>query len=110
MQKGEIAIVDDEGRLICPNCESFNLHQGQVIVEERESEDGVATRTVCNGKRVNTETGVKGVAGRRNNIYITFSCEECSMEDDEYGQELPVQDFTLMIQQHKGPTYLKWIE
>jgi hypothetical protein len=109
MQKGDIIKVDEDGRLICPNCGMFNLHQGQVIVEDRESEDGTATRTVCNGKRVRTESGVTNVAGRRDNIYITFYCEDCSTQEKN-GQELPDKEFTLMIQQHKGPTYLKWIE
>lgn len=100
MQRGKIAEIDKDGCLICPNCDGFNMHQGQVIVEAREREDGVATRTVCNGKHV---------AGRRNNIYITFSCEDCSIPEDEYGQQVPEREFTLVIQQHKGPTYLKWI-
>lgn len=103
--------------LICPECGQSLLHQQSVVTEFREREDGVATRvSTSDGHEsavVRVEKKVKDVAGRRDNIYITFVCEVCYSQayDDYVNGKTNVQGgkFCLHIQQHKGSTYFRWI-
>jgi hypothetical protein len=83
--------------LLCPKCGGSNTHQQEVTIEFRDREDGDGNQTVCNkrlGLSVVGRISGNEIAGRRDNIYIKFICEE--------GHK-----FTVHIQQHKGNTLLK---
>ena len=108
MQEGQIAVIGQDGELFCPKCGDMNIHQDRVIVESREEEDGPAKQTVCDGKNVQTKENVTTASGRRDNLIVEFWCEGCSFVADKNGK-VDMIKFSLLIQQHKGATYLSWI-
>jgi len=92
-------IYDDEG-LMCPNCDSFNLHHRTVTVFDRY-EDAEMTHVITVKRGIPTthrvpSRGCGNPSTRRDGLTIDFECENC-----EAG-------LTLQIAQHKGSTYLSW--
>lgn len=93
--------LTDEGNctLICPKCGNMNLHHGAVLVYERAGEDGPVTRYTLNQATLTVDQNAEGnPSSRRDGIRIGFTCEECGW--------VP----TLAIEQHKGSTYISWME
>lgn len=94
-----ISILND-GRgsvLCCPKCNGEFLHQLKVTSIFRDAEDKGGTQashSIHNAiiDRLESEK----IAGRRDIMYINFSCEGCSHLS------------TLFIQQHKGETIIDW--
>jgi hypothetical protein len=96
--ENEIKYSDDvEGSIICPSCGGGNLHHLTVTAENRDTEDGPATRVVSRGKTVTVDR-TENPANRRSNLYVDFDCETCEATP------------RLELIQHKGSTYLRWIE
>lgn len=90
----------DEDQLICPYCNSNNLHHSGVSSYDR-SEDAEKVRvTHVTGMVVSVanveEAHSNNPSPRRAGLTIEFWCEIC---DDK-----PV----LAIMQHKGTTYIGW--
>ncbi len=84
--------------LNCPSCGAPNLHHHEVVVSNRKTEDAPGIRAVVDHLSVSSQANVAdGFAGRRNDLRIRFSCEQCPSEP------------WLFIVQHKGTTYLKWL-
>lgn len=88
--------------LKCPCCGGNNLHQITTETVFRFAEDGSGLMVVHDESNevASVPVPANGIAGRRNNIYIYFECEEGCAED---------QVLCLLVQQHKGLTYIKWL-
>jgi len=108
--KNEIpAIVDEDGQLQCPLCDSetFNLHQGKVTSYHR-GEDAKETMIVeadmdiVTTRMVKTSPGDGNPSTRRHGLRIEFYCEHCNQ--DLFSNNFP----NLLIYQHKGTTYVAW--
>ena len=76
----------DGDALICPNCNSANLHQKDVAIVNRGS-----TYLFKEGGEIGVGSNHPGC-----DIGISFWCEQCEVAAD------------LMIKQHKGTTYIEW--
>lgn len=92
--------IDEYSWLECPDCKHSNLHQLKVITKFRDCEDSDGTcvevsSSECKIKRQKDSE----IEGRRDVIYIEFSCESCG-DNKRYK--------TLMIKQHKGNTVMQW--
>lgn len=87
--------------LKCPACGQGNLHHTDVRVCNRSSEDAAGIRVDIHGLTVTTTANVaddKSFAGRRSDLRIRFTCEQCPKES------------WLYVIQHKGDTIMKWLE
>lgn len=82
--------------LICPNCNSINLHHESVEVFFRQKEDASTGLHLCCSKDGVTqdESMANNPSSRRDGILVTFSCEGCRI--------LSVFSLT----QHKGSSYI----
>lgn len=90
----------NDGQLVCPFCKDTYLHQGRVTVLNRVREDGPGFETIVKGPLSSTSfVEAKDMPGRRESLQIEFECEMCRDKK-----------LTLQILQHKGSTYLDWIE
>lgn len=104
--------------LICPRCRGNNLHHGTVKVYERFQEDGDGTiTTVLGGSTKLRFAKSEEIPWRRGRVEIAFFCEYCDSpdtEEDEQGCEALSQSMPtgmrLVIEQHKGTTYLYFID
>ncbi len=92
-------LYDEQAVLCCPSCGGQYLHHKRVEVLERASEDRDGTRTVINGtSTVVSRREAAQMRGRRNSLFVSFSCEGCS----------EVGEYVLSLMQHKGHTFLHW--
>jgi hypothetical protein len=96
-----IAFIDGLGILTCPNCKQGNLHQERVeSVFRIEDGDGQSVSSNLAMKGATTkDMNRKDIPGRRNVAYIDFTCEHCDH----------LMALRLVIQQHKGSTYMYWV-
>jgi hypothetical protein len=88
-------------QLQCPACGEANLHHHEVIVCNRSREDGPGVRVTVSDQEVTKADGAadgRAFAGRRNDVRIRFTCEHC-----------PKVSWLYLVQ-HKGDTYLKWLD
>lgn len=84
--------------LVCPSCAGENLHQVEVSVFWRDSEDS------HNGTYVSTSTNRidkdidpnRNPSSRRDGLLVKFRCECCTADPE------------LAIYQHKGTTFIEW--
>ena len=87
--------------LLCPVCNSSNLHHETIHTYWRsheDSKDGVHTECSDGHTSVNTDMD-KNPSPRRDGLFIDMSCEQCG--------PLSMQ---LAIFQHKGTTFVSWID
>lgn len=98
-----IPFITDEAELRCPHCDGLNLHQGTVEVFNPRNEDDLAYPiTVTHNDIIRGGDPARNPSSRRQAIVIYFMCETCGDPERE--------TLALAIQQHKGTTYVKWIE
>lgn len=84
--------------LLCPSCGGNNLHQQHTTVATRPREDALGVVfTVSAARSAVSPATEDSYVGRRGDICIAFSCEECGDGTR-----------TLVIQQHKGSTLVWW--
>jgi len=97
----ENASTDEDGVLCCPDCGANGyLHQKAAISIWRDAEDSRATLVFSSRGRIEMERISDGEApGRRDSLYILFTCEVCD-GCDHYR--------VLEIMQHKGITFAVW--
>jgi len=94
--------------LLCPRCNSNNLHQCNVEVWFRREEHGDGIHTTVKGLTSTVEPSpAKDCPGNRECLRIGFWCEHCSHETGRGGDMLPIH--TLEIMQHKGVTLIQWV-
>lgn len=93
----------DLGALECPKCKGQYLHQRAVVSTFRDKEDGDGTE-VRHTANVTASRRVRDndIPGRRDVCLLFFECEGCSFESGEM--------FMLRIMQHKGQTFVEWVE
>ena len=95
--------------LICPMCGGYYLHQGNTTIYERTEDASVTTVIAQNGSEVvRTDFPSDDVANpsmRRHGLIIEFECECCHVDDFK---KTPL--LRLSIYQHKGITFLEWVE
>jgi hypothetical protein len=87
--------------LICPSCGGGCLHHEAVDIFERAEDAAFVLHTTASDTvttKVEAADASENPSPRRNGLFITFSCEECSAT--------PILD----LRQHKGVTYLRWRE
>lgn len=104
------AVVDADryGQLKC-KCGSEYLHQGNITVFER-GEDGDTTTVIAqDGKTVQTsnfpDRDTCNPSPRRHGLILEFDCEECG----SWGEKPGVTQ-RLAIFQHKGCTFMEWLD
>lgn len=90
--------IDQDGALVCPNCDDIYLHHGAVEVFNRRHEDGPTTAIHVDGHAPTPGTPANNPSSRRDGVTISFWCETCG----------PDTFITLTLAQHKGTTYLAW--
>ena len=95
-------IVGGEGEdalLRCPTCGGDYVAQGEVVVRQREREDGPGMVVAVRGCEVSVRhIEIDPVQGRRDSIDIVFACEAgCPSK-------------VLQLQEHKGQTVVAWLE
>lgn len=86
--------------LLCPRCNSNNLHHGRVIVYDRGEDAPLTTVVVVDGRDISCSERksieCSNPSSRRHGLAILFTCENCGVWSE------------LTIEQHKGETYLHW--
>jgi len=104
------AVVDADhyGQLKC-KCGSEYLHQGNITVFER-GEDGDTTTVIAqDGKTVQAsdfpDRDTCNPSPRRHGLILEFDCEECG----SWGEKPGVTQ-RLAIFQHKGCTFMEWLD
>jgi len=87
--------------LLCPYCGGNNLHQGTVVVYDRNEDADKVRRTIVNQGAVSSAEIDNNTSGnpslRRHALTIFFECELCQHAD-----------LQLHIIQHKGITFVEW--
>lgn len=103
------------GQLRC-KCGSEYLHQGNITLFER-GEDGDTTTVIAqDGKTVQVSDfpsdDTCNPSPRRHGLILEFLCESCGWEPDPASDGEPVFTKTqrLAIFQHKGGTYMEWLD
>lgn len=108
----ELRAYGDQQLLVCPLCESENLHQCAVHIFNRDKEDGDDTAETYPNPDVGlwaaesgspAESPVGNPSSRRQGLHIEFWCEGCGAGGDKRDPRL-----LLSVAQHKGSTLLNW--
>jgi hypothetical protein len=102
----------EDNILLCPQCNSNNLHQTIVTVFNRD-EDGKHTEVTCVQAHTDTSTVLitdettSNPSPRRHGMLIEFWCEHCFTErEGEYIHDKLI----LAMYQHKGLTLIEWVK
>jgi rubredoxin len=104
--------IDDDGCLACPHCGSSFLHHCDVVTSKRKCEDDpngdvvliqgldywAAEETEYKVTVRSNFTMAQNPSRRRGSVVIEFVCEECDAKPQ------------LAIIQHKGSSYLEWVD
>jgi hypothetical protein len=98
---GSALMLLDEKILFCPKCRGTNLHQESLAVwRRREDADGdevtLSARDPLDTIRRVRRDADKFRHGRRQYLELGFTCEVCG------------PGLTLIVQQHKGETFVEW--
>jgi len=110
------ANVDSQsyGQLKC-KCGSDYLHQRNVTIFECNEDDDWVTVIAQDGHKVQAtkfpNADTCNPSPRRHGLIIEFECEECSYSWNEGGDK-PLLIYTpkLAIFQHKGNTFMEWVD
>jgi hypothetical protein len=90
----------DSQVLACPNCSNSYLHHDKVEAWERnnngEDNAGFVVTTTGESTTIKSVKDRGGFRGRRNDVRISFYCEDCDVKS------------CLVVEQHKGNTFLLW--
>lgn len=95
--------------LDCPWCGGEFLHQLRAIVFWRPREDAETGIRVETAERVllfdQSADMAENPSSRRDGLIIEFECETCHHEE-----AYPAPWLRLVIEQHKGNTFMYWME
>ena len=103
---------------LCPKCGGEYLHQTNTTIYERSEDDDWTTVMKQDGHEMVVtkfpSADTHNPSYRRHGLVIDFTCENChNVGIDGKGRELPPRSsepFHLAIFQHKGVTYIEWVE
>src|SRR3954464_2499290 len=95
--------------LRCPRCSAAYLHHGAVEVYTRPTEDAQTRAMIIQDGIIKPGTPELNPSPRRHGLVITFWCENCHIDEGRL-DEARRPEFRLAIYQHKGQTFLEWIE
>lgn len=107
------AVVDSDnyGELLCPCRKGGNIHQENVTIFQPGKGAGTTTVIAQDERNVQvTEFPSQDTCNpspERQGMLIEFSCEQCSYNAE--ATEL-VKVFQLAIFQHKGNTFMEWVD
>jgi hypothetical protein len=98
--------------VLCPHCGGNNLHQTNTTIYER-GEDADKTRVMAQSGNEMVVTDfpsqdVLNPSRRRHGLIIEFWCESCHSGSDD--AETLTNPHRLAIFQHKGCTFMMWVE
>jgi len=108
------AVVDSEnyGELICPCGQGGNIHQENVTIFVCGESAHTTTVIAQDGRSVQaTEFPSQDTCNpspARQGMLIEFTCEQCSYSAQE--NSIPDKTFRLAIFQHKGNTFMEWVD
>ncbi len=90
----------DTPTLVCPGCGGDYLHQGNVEVFQPSHEDAIHGLHTIVGSAITAIDGdlANNPSRRRDGLIIWFHCEMCDVHPG------------LSIVQHKGNTFIEWLE
>lgn len=95
--------TQDYGQLECKCGGGGNLHQGNVTIFERTEDANKIAVIAQDGPTAQVSEfpaqDTCNPSPRRHGMLIEFHCEQC-----------PDEQFRLAIFQHKGATYMEWVE
>ena len=109
------AVVDSEnyGELICPCGNGGNLHQENVTIFVCGESSHTTTVIAQDGRSVQaTEFPSQDTCNpspRRHGMLLEFTCEQCSYKQNGDDSTLE-KTFRLAIFQHKGHTFMEWVD
>lgn len=99
-----VVYAGEYGRLACPACGDGNLHQTNTTIFERSEDEAITTVIAQDGDKALVSKfpshDTCNPSPRRHGMLIEFDCEQCGSE----------YTHRLAIFQHKGHTYLEWVE
>ena len=97
------------GQLKC-KCGSDYLHQGNITIFERGEDDDTTTVIAQDGKTVQASDfpnrDTCNPSPRRHGLIIEFDCEDCGVSNGRPDGALQ----RLAIFQHKGNTFMEWLD
>ncbi len=108
------AVVDSSnyGELICPCGGGGNIHQENVTIFVCGESSHTTTVIAQDGRSVQaTEFPSQDTCNpspARQGMLIEFTCEQCSYSAQE--NSTPDKTFRLAIFQHKGNTFMEWVD
>jgi hypothetical protein len=112
---GKLELEDDyeDGPLLCPYCGGNNLHQTDLQVFPRDEDSvsqyvAIKNMATDNPKVIiqeDTSGQDENPSGRHQGILLSFECESNFSEEGVFHQN-PL----LAIYQHKGCTFMNWVE
>lgn len=105
----------EDGMLVCPGCGEVNLHQFDIDAHFRrdeDSNDGLHVATHVYDVHINRD--MSHAYGRRSSLRVFFYCEQCYQECCDSNEcktgkyNLSCSEYSLLIYQHKGSTFMEW--
>lgn len=112
MNYQDARLDDSSSTLRCPQCDEGYLHQRTVTIFNPAG-DGKNTEVTCVQAHTDTSTVLitdettSNPSRDRNGMLIEFECEHCSW--DEGGEAVP-DKLVLAVYQHKGVTFVQWVD
>ena len=105
-------MINNEGILKCPVCQGTYLHQVKYHIFSRADDAPTGTRVDVNEHVdvtfVNNTSMQNCPSPRRDGLVIQFYCEDCDADAEQAGAASSSK--SLAIYQHKGGTFLEWME
>jgi hypothetical protein len=87
--------------LKCPICDGVNLHQKTTSIFNRKEDEDTGVFIMIDGVNATAIDSKLNPSPRRQGLKIGFTCEECSVDDEDVVAHLN-------IYQHKGNTHVNW--
>lgn len=97
--------------LACPKCSNGYLHQGNTTIYQRNEDEPWTTVIAQDDKEVTVtnfpSADTHNPSDRRQGLIIEFWCEMGCCDTDNLKTSIPLR---LAIYQHKGNTFMQWVE
>lgn len=98
--------------LVCPGCGSSYLHHFAVRIFDRAEDNAECSLSIFDMDGYAKVSAINDFVGnpspRRDGILIDFWCEDCTASNG--GRREDEVTYTMAIAQHKGETFVGWVE